>query len=309
MKILISGASGLTGTALTRVFRAEGHTVAHFVRPGSATSSGRATVPGDIAWDPTRANVDVAAMERADAVIHLSGASIGEGRWTAARKDVLRSSRVDSTRLLVDALGKLRQKPRVFLCASAIGFYGNRGDEFLTETSERGTGFLALLARDWEAEAMRAEASGIRTVLMRFGVMLSAEGGALPRMIVPFKLGVGGRLGSGRQWMSWIALEDAVGIIRAMILDEGFRGAVNVVAPEPVRNAGFTRVLARVLHRVAIFPAPAFALRMALGEMADSLLLVSQRVLPERLAAAGYAFRYAELESALRGILAKARNS
>jgi uncharacterized protein (TIGR01777 family) len=315
MKILISGASGLTGTALTRAFREEGHTVSHFVRPrgatslGSATSPRRAIAPGDVAWDPTRANVDVAAMEGADAVIHLSGASIGEGRWTSARKDVLRSSRVDSTRLLVDALGKLRRKPRVFMCASAIGFYGNRGDEILTEASERGTGFLALLARDWEAEAMRAEASGIRTVLMRFGVILSAEGGALPRMIVPFKLGVGGRLGSGRQWMSWIALEDAVGIIRAMILDEGFRGAVNVVAPEPARNAEFTRVLARVLHRAAIFPAPAFALRMALGEMADSLLLVSQRVLPERLAAAGYAFRYAELESALRAILENTQGS
>jgi uncharacterized protein (TIGR01777 family) len=248
-------------------------------------------------------------MEGADAVIHLSGASIGEGRWTAARKAVLRSSRVDSTRLLVDALGKLRQKPRVFLCASAIGYYGNRGDEILTETSERGTGFLALVARDWEAEAMRAEASGIRPVAMRFGVILSADGGALPRMAVPFKFGVGGRLGSGSQWMSWIALDDVVGIIRAMIADKGFRGAVNVVAPESVRNAEFTRVLARVLQRPAIFPAPAFALRMALGEMVDSLLLVSQRVRPERLAAAGYAFRYADLEAVLRAILGKPRNS
>jgi uncharacterized protein len=251
----------------------------------------------------------VAAMEGADVVIHLSGASIGEGRWTAARKDVLRSSRVDSTRLLVDALEKVRQKPRVFLCASAVGFYGNRGDEILTEASERGTGFLALLARDWEAESLRAEASGIRTVQMRFGVILSAVGGALPRMIVPFRLGVGGRLGSGRQWMPWIALEDAVEMIRAMIADEGLRGPVNVVAPEPVQNAEFTRVLARVLHRAAILPAPAFALRMALGEMADSLLLVSQRVLPERLVAAKYAFRFADLEFALRAILAKTRNS
>jgi uncharacterized protein (TIGR01777 family) len=299
MKILISGASGLAGTALTKSFRAERHTVAHFVRPGGAAS------PGDIAWNPARASVDVAAMEGADAVVHLSGASIGDGRWTAARKAALRSSRVDSTRLLVDALGKMRRKPSAFLCASAIGYYGNRGDEILTEESERGIGFLPLLARDWEAEAIRAEEIGIRTVRMRFGVILSAEGGALPQMIVPFKFGVGGRLGSGKQWMSWIALEDVVGITRAMIADERFHGAINVVAPEPVQNEGFTRVLAHVLHRPAIFPAPAFALRLAFGEMADALLLVSQRVRPARLAAAKYAFQCANLEAALRGILAK----
>jgi uncharacterized protein len=303
MKILISGASGFVGAALTKTFRAEGHTVAHFVRPGSAV------LLGDIAWDPATANVDVAAMEGADAVIHLSGANVGEGRWTAARKAILRSSRVDSTRLLVDALSRLRQKPRVFLCASAIGYYGHRGDEILTEESERGIGFLPLLARDWEEEASRAEMSGIRTVRMRFGVILSADGGALPRMIVPFKLGVGGKLGSGKQWMSWIALKDLVGIIRAMIADERFRGPVNVVTPNPLRNAEFTVVLARELHRRAIFPAPAFALRLALGEMADALLLASQRVRPERLVAAGYAFRYADLEAALGAILAKTGNS
>jgi uncharacterized protein (TIGR01777 family) len=253
-----------------------------------------------------RANVDIAAMECADAVIHLSGASIGEGRWTAARKAVLHSSRVDSTRLLVDALGKLKQKPRVFLCASAIGYYGNRGGEVLTEESERGIGFLPLLARDWEAEAIRAEELGVRTVRMRFGVILSDKGGALPRMILPFRLGVGGRLGSGKQWMSWIALEDVVGIIRAMIADERFGGSVNLVTPNPIENVEFTQVLARVLNRPTIFPAPAFALRLALGEMADALLLVSQRVRPERVLAAEYAFQHADLEAALRATLAKA---
>jgi uncharacterized protein len=301
MKILISGASGLVGKALTTKFREEGHAVAHFVRRGAPTS------PGDVAWDPAAANVDVAAMEGADAVVHLSGASVANGRWSPARKAILRSSRIDSTRLLVDALGKMQQKPRVFLCASATGYYGNRGDEILTEESERGFGFLSLLARDWEAEAIRAEAIGIRTVRMRFGVILAADGGALPQMILPIKFGAGGRLGSGKQWLSWIALDDVVGIIRALLADERFTGAINVVAPNPVRNEEFTRVLARVLHRPAFLPAPAFALRLALGEMADALLLSSQRVQPQRLAEAGYPFRFANLEPALRAILEKAQ--
>jgi uncharacterized protein len=299
MKILISGATGLVGTALTKAFRAEGHTVGHFVRPGAVASS------DDVAWDPVTANVNLAAMEAADVVIHLSGASIGNGRWTAARKAILRSSRIDSTRLMVDAMARLRRKPRAFLCASAIGFYGSRGDEILTEESERGIGYLPLLARDWEAEAMRAEVSGIRTVRMRFGVILAAEGGALPRMITPFKFGVGGKLASGKQWMSWIALEDVVGIIRAMIADEKLEGAINAVAPNPLRNEDFTRALAGVMHRPAILPAPAFALRLALGEMADALLLVSQRVKPERLISMNHTFRYTNLESALRAVLAK----
>lgn len=299
MKILISGATGLVGTALTNTFRAEGHTVARFVRPGGTASV------GDVAWDPATASVDLAALEGTDVVIHLSGASIGEGRWTVERKALLRSSRIDSTRLLVDALGRLRRKPRAFLCASAIGFYGNRGDEILTEESERGIGYLPLLARDWEAEAMRAEVAGIRTVRMRFGVIFSSVGGALPRMVAPFKFGLGGRLGSGKQWMSWITLEDVVEIIREMIADEQLQGAINVVAPNPVRNEEFTRVLAGVLQRPAVLPAPAFALRLALGEMADALLLVSQRVRAERLVATGYAFRCGSLDAALRRILAK----
>jgi uncharacterized protein len=297
MRVLISGATGLVGTALSNTLRADGHTVGQFVRPGGTVGA------GDVHWDPATGIVDLAAIEGADAVICLSGANIGDGRWTAERKQILRTSRVDLTRFLVDSLGKLKQKPRVFIAASAIGYYGNRGDEILTESSPPGNDFIAQLARDWEAESIRAESGGIRTVILRFAVILSPKGGALARMLLPFKLGAGGRLGSGNQWMSWVALEDVVGIIRTVIVDERIRGPINVAAPAPVQNAEFTRVLARVLHRPAIFPAPAFVLRIALGEMADSLLLASQRVIPERARAAGYKFRYDNLESALRDIL------
>jgi uncharacterized protein (TIGR01777 family) len=271
--------------------------VGQFVRSGGTARA------GDVRWDPASGTADLAAMEGADAVICLSGANVGEGRWTAGRKKVLRSSRVGLTRVLVESLGLLKQKPRVFVAASAIGYYGNRGDEILTESSTAGNDFIAQLARDWETESMRAESAGIRTVILRFAVILSPKGGALARMLLPFKLGAGGRLGSGKQWMSWAALEDVVEIVRAAIADERLRGPVNVAAPGPVQNVEFTRVLARVLHRPAIFPAPAFALRIALGEMADGLLLASQRVMPEKLRAAGYQFRYENLESALRAIL------
>jgi uncharacterized protein (TIGR01777 family) len=297
MKVLISGAGGLVGTASADALRMDGHTVGQFVRPGGTARA------GDVRWDPASGTVDLAAMEGADTVICLSGASVGEGRWTAERKNVLRSSRVDLTRVLVDSLGRLKKKPRVFVAASAIGYYGNRGDEILTEASTAGNDFIAQLARDWETETIRAEAVGIRTVILRFAVILSAKGGALARMVLPFKLGAGGRLGSGQQWMSWVGLEDVVEIVRAAISHEQMRGPVNVAAPGPVQNVEFTRVLARVLHRPAIFPAPAFALRIALGEMADALLLASQRVIPEKLRAAGYKFRYENLEGALREIL------
>ena len=297
MKILISGASGLVGTSVADALRKDGHAVGKFVRTGGTARD------GDARWDPASGTVDLAAMEGADAVICLSGASVGEGRWTPERKKVLRSSRVDLTRVLVDSLGRLKQKPRVFIAASAIGYYGNRSDEILTESSTAGNNFIAQLARDWEAESMRAEGAGIRTVILRFAVILSAKGGALGRMILPFKLGAGGRLGSGKQWMSWVALEDVVEIVRAVIADERMRGPVNVAAPGPVQNAEFTRVLAKVLHRPAILPAPALALRIALGEMADGLLLSSQRVIPEKLRAAGYRFRFENLEGALRAAL------
>jgi uncharacterized protein len=287
------------GTALTGSLHSDAHTVCRLVRPGGHVSA------GDVQWNPLTAQVDVPAMEGYDAVVHLSGASIAGERWSAKRKMVLRSSRVDSTRVLVDALTHLKHPPRVFVCASATGYYGNRGDEVLTETSGCGNDFLAIVCRAWEGEAARAAAAGIRTVIARFGVVLSADGGALPRMVTPFKLGAGGRLGSGKQWMSWIALEDVVRIVRAAIDDARWSGPVNLVSPEPVRNADFTRVLASVLHRPAIFPAPSLALRLALGEMADALLLASQRVQPERLLQAGYAFRYENLEPALHAVLAK----
>jgi uncharacterized protein len=300
MKVLIAGGSGLVGTALTISLRRDGHTVSRMVRPGSQTA------PGDVRWNPLSASVDVPAMEGFDAVVHLSGASIAGGRWTARRKQVLRSSRVDSTRVLVDALTHLKQPPRVFVCASATGFYGDRGDEVLTESSGNGNDFLSILCRAWEGEAARAAASGIRTVIMRFGIVLSVDGGALPRMLTPFRFAAGGRLGSGKQWMSWIALEDVVRVLRAAIDDANWNGPVNLVAPEPVRNAEFTRVLASVLHRPAIFAAPALALRLALGEMADALLLSSQRVQPERLLQGGFTFRYENLEAALHAIVATA---
>jgi uncharacterized protein (TIGR01777 family) len=207
--------------------------------------------------------------------------------------------------VLVDALSHLRQPPRVFVCASATGYYGNRGDEVLKETSGYGNDFLAILCRAWEGEAARAASSGIRTVIARFGIILCAEGGALPRMLTPFKFGAGGRLGSGKQWMSWIALEDVVRVLRAAIDDARWNGPVNLVSPEPVRNSDFTRVLASVLHRPAIFPAPALALRLTLGEMADALLLSSQRVLPECLQQYGFAFRHENLEAALHAVIAK----
>lgn len=297
MEILISGATGLVGSALAKALRAEGHGVASLVRPRGTLHG------GDLRWDPASGTIDAEAMEGADAVIHLGGASIASGRWNAARKELLRRSRVDSTRLLVNSMARMRRKPRVFLCASAIGIYGNRGDEILTEASAPGTDFLSGVAREWEEVASRAAANGIRTVLLRFGVVLATQGGALPRMAMPFRWGMGGRLGSGKQWISWVALEDAVGATQAALADERMSGPVNVVAPGAVRNEEFTRVLARVLHRPAVFPAPAFALRLALGEMADALLLISQRVEPERLRAADYAFRHAELEAALRAIL------
>jgi uncharacterized protein (TIGR01777 family) len=247
-----------------------------------------------------RATVDVAGLKGIDVVIHLSGAGIADGRWTEERKQLLRSSRIDTTRVLVDSLSRLKQKPRLLIVASAIGYYGSRGDEILTESSTTGTDFLALVCRDWEAEASRAAERGIRSVMLRTGVVLSGKGGALPKMLPPFKLGVGGRLGSGQQWMSWIAIEDVVGIIRHAIAHEQVSGAVNVVAPNPVRNEEFTRLLAGMLHRPAIFPAPAFVLRLAMGEMADAVLLSSDRVKPEQILAAGYKFRFEILEPALR---------
>jgi uncharacterized protein len=297
MRVLISGGTGLVGTALTQSLRADGATVHHLVRTQGDTEA------GDVKWNPTSAIVDMAAMEGFDAVVHLSGAGIAKGRWTSARKQVLRNSRVDTTRVLVDALARLTRKPSVFVCASAVGYYGSRGDEVLTESSGNGNDFLGLLCRAWEAEATRASLNGIRTVIARFGVVLSPHGGALPTMAAPFRYGLGGRLGSGKQWMSWIALEDVVGMFKTAISETSWAGPFNLVSPSPIRNADFTRVLASVLHRPAFFAAPRIALRIALGEMADALLLASQRAEPAKLLAAGYRFRQEILEAVLFDVL------
>jgi uncharacterized protein len=271
------------------------------IRPES-TVRGGAKDEFDVLWNPTTGELGEAAVG-ADAVVNLAGASIGGGRWTAERKGLLRSSRVDTTRALVAALAKMKAQPRVLVSASAIGYYGSRGDESLAEESAAGKDFLASLAREWEAEAQNAEALGIRVVRARFGIILARHGGALAKMLLPFKLGVGGRVGSGQQWMSWVTLEDVVGILRLALENRAVQGAVNVVAPGAVRNAEFTKELARALHRPALFPAPAFALRMALGEIADALLLSSQRVVPQRLQQLGYRFLHPELPATLNNIL------
>jgi uncharacterized protein (TIGR01777 family) len=216
---------------------------------------------------------------------------------------LLRTSRIDTTRALVNALAKMNARPSVLVSASAIGVYGNRGDEMLTEESKLGTDFLAGLAQEWEAEALKAEALGIRVVLARFGIILAREGGALPKMQVPFKFGAGGKLGSGQQWMSWVAIDDVVGILRFAIEKNSARGPINIVSPQPLQNAEFTQVLAKAMHRPALFPAPAFALRLALGEMADALLLSSQRVLPRALEKTGYRFSHSDLSAALKNLV------
>ena len=301
MKILVTGSSGLVGTALVKALGRDGHMVCRLMRPESAANN-EVKDGFNVAWNPATGELGGAGVGP-DGVVNLAGASIAGGRWTAERKAVLRSSRIDTTRALVEALAKMNVRPSVLVSASAIGIYGNRGDELLTEESKTGMDFLAELARDWEAEALKAEALGIRVVLARFGIILSREGGALAKMLLPFKLGAGGRLGSGQQWMSWVTLEDVIGILRMAIEKATVRGAVNVVAPQPVKNTEFTKVLAKALHRPALLPAPAFALRLALGEMADALLLSSQRVTPKTLEQAGYRFLHPELPAALSAIL------
>lgn len=301
MKVLITGSTGLVGTALVKALASDGHTVCRLMRPQSKSTFG--SKDGfDVAWNPETGELGGAGVGP-DAVVNLAGASIAGGRWTKERKALLVSSRIDTTRALVKALAKMNARPRVLVSASAIGVYGDRSDEVLTEESKPGTDFLAGLAREWEAEALKAEAIGIRVVLARFGIILAKQGGALAKMLLPFKLGAGGRLSSGKQWMSWITLEDVVGIIRFAIENNAVRGAANVVAPQPVQNSDFTKALAKALHRPALFPAPAFALRLALGEMADALLLSSQRVQPQKLQQLGYSFLHTELQSALTSVL------
>jgi uncharacterized protein (TIGR01777 family) len=305
MRILVSGSTGFLGTALVETLQREGHAVARLVRPG--TSQKRASSAGaqTVAWDPVAGHFDAAAAEGADALIHLAGASIAGGRWNAKRKELLRTSRIDATRHLIASLAKLQHPPRVIVGASAIGYYGSRGDETLTEASAPGNDFLAGTCREWEAEEARGAQFGARVVHLRFGIILAAHGGALPQMALPFKLGAGGRLGDGRQWMSWLTLGEAVRIVRFALATSTLAGPVNAVTPNPVRNSEFTKVLAKALHRPALFPAPALALRLAVGEMADALLLGSQKVMPSKLTEAGYIFGQPDLAGALADVFRK----
>jgi uncharacterized protein (TIGR01777 family) len=301
VKILVTGSTGLVGAALVEALSREGHMVCRLIRPGTAQKK-ELEKGFDVAWNPANGELGGAGVGP-DAVVNLAGASIADGRWTDERKALIRSSRVDGTRALVHALAKMNARPRVLISASAIGLYGNRGEEILTEESTAGKDFLSAVAREWESEALKAEALGIRVVLARFGIILAKHGGALPPIMLPFKFGFGGRIAGGQQWMSWITLQDVIGTLRLAIENNFVRGPINMVSPSPVRNTEFTKSLAAALHRTALFPAPAFALRLALGEMADALLLASQRVIPQRLTQLDYRFLHEDLPSALSAVL------
>lgn len=281
MKMMVSGSSGLIGSTLSESLRSDGHEVVGLPR--------------------TYENpIDFSGV---DAVVHLAGENIATGRWTASKKQLIEESRVNGTRQLSEQLANSSDKPSVFICASAIGFYGNRGDELLDEDNGAGEGFLSSVCKKWEAATLPVKEAGIRTVNIRAGVVLSTDGGALKKMLLPFKLGAGGVAGNGRQFMSWVSLVDIVQIIRFLIDTESVSGAVNLVAPNPVTNREFTKTLGRVLRRPIILPLPAFAAHLIFGEMADELLLGSCRVVPKKLTDAGYAFRHTDLRTALEELL------
>ncbi len=296
MRVLITGASGLIGNALRRSLSEDGHEPVSLVRRAPEN-------PHQASWDPMAGEIDLGPAVPLDAVLHLAGENLASGRWTNDKKARIRDSRVHGTGLVARAIAGLSPQPSVFVAASAIGYYGDRGDEELTETSPFGSGFLPDTCAAWEAAAGPACSAGIRTVHIRIGVVLSGEGGALARMLLPFKLGFGGRLGSGHQYISWIAIQDLVRIFRFVIGSNHIAGPINGVAPSPIRNRCFTRALGTVLHRPTILPTPALALRLCLGEMAQDLLLSSTRVLPERLSQEGFEFKYGDLEAALRAQL------
>jgi uncharacterized protein len=295
LKILVSGSSGLVGSALVSDLRANGHDVKRLVR-------GNVTAPDQVPWNSAEA-LTPESVSGFDAVVHLAGESI-VGRWTEAKKRRIIESRIPPTQHLAGALAKAQQPPRVFICASAIGYYGDRGEESLREDSPSGEGFVAEVCRQWEAAAQSAGSGRTRAVQIRTGVVLSRRGGALAKMLPPFRMGVGGNVGSGRQWMAWIDLHDEVGAIQHLLTADSVSGPVNLVSPNPARNAEFTKTLASVLHRPAIFPMPAFAARLVFGQMADELLLASQRVEPSKLVSSGYKFQRPDLRSALEAILA-----
>ena len=303
MKVIVTGSTGLVGRALVRSLLADGHEVTRLVRGGSQAF--RAPGTAAVHWEPERGEIDARALEGHDAAVHLAGEPVAEGRWDEEKKRRILESRVKGTRLLASALASLGAKPKALVSASATGFYGDRGAEVLREESASGADFLSEVCREWEKATLAASQAGIRVVHVRIGVVLSGEGGALTKMLTPFKLGLGGKVGSGGQYMSWITLEDLVGVIRRAVEDESLRGPVNAVAPNAVTNEEFTKALGRVLGRPTFFAMPAFAARLAFGEMADALLLSGARVEPARLKEAGHQFKHPELEGALRSVLGK----
>lgn len=297
-RVAIAGASGLIGRALADSLRTSGRSVVRLVRGGP-------DAPDTISWDPAVGRIAAEALEGFDAIVNLAGENVGEGRWTAARRKAIRQSRTAVTRTLVAAIARLRRKPGVLVNASAVGFYGERGEDLLTETSSAGRGFLAEVCQAWEAEAFAAERAGVRVVVARFGVVLARQGGALAKMLPLFRCGLGGRMGDGRQWMSWITLADAVRALAHLMERPQSHGPYNLTAPEPVTNARFTAALAAALRRPAVFPAPAWGLRTVLGEMADATVLASARAVPAKLREEGFRFDQPEIATALQAFFAK----
>jgi len=292
MRIAIAGASGLVGSALIPELESDGHEIVRLVR--------NTPKAGEIEWHPNQDEIHPATIDGFEAIINLAGESIAEGRWTDEKKKRIRDSRVNGTHLISEAIAKLATKPRVFLCASATGIYGDRGDETLDEQSESGGGFLAGVCREWEKATEPASNAGVRVVNLRFGPILARAGGMLEKMLTPFKMGLGGKIGFGKQYISWVAIDDVVTAMKLALNDESIRGPLNIVSPTPVTNERFTRGLGEALSRPTVMSMPAFAARLAFGEMADEMLLVSQHVMPKRLNHAGFKFQFSDLTQALQ---------
>ena len=299
MRVAVTGATGLVGTALTELLKNEGWNVSRIVRQNKSQAA-------DVLWNPESGVIDIGGLENHDAVIHLAGENIASGRWTPARKERIRDSRVKGTQLLAQTLAKLKTPPKVLVSASAIGYYGDRSAEIMTEQSPAGVGFLPEVCQAWERATEPAAAKGIRVACMRTGIVLSTRGGALAKMLPPFRLGAGGNLGSGGQYMSWISLRDLCRAFVFTLHGDSLTGPVNAVAPTPVTNAEFTKALGGALHRPTLCPVPAFGARLAFGEMADALLLASTRVVPKRLQDSGFQFDDSDLRQTLQRILVAA---
>jgi uncharacterized protein (TIGR01777 family) len=292
MKIAIAGASGLVGSALVPALTAEGAAITRLVRG--------APKPGEIEWHPNQDQVSPQLLEGLDVIVNLAGESVAGSRWTDEQKRKIRDSRVSGTHLLSEAIARMSSKPSAFICASATGIYGDRDDETLDEQSESGGGFLAGVCREWEKACESAIKAGVRVVNLRIGPVLARDGGMLAKLLTPFKMGMGGKVGSGKQFISWVALDDVVSAIKLAIDNQDIRGPLNIVSPNPVTNEEFTRTLGHVLNRPTALAMPAFAVRLAFGEMADEMLLASQKVLPKKLSAMGFEFKYPQLEAAMR---------